>query len=115
MARFTKEHRLLTKADYSRVFNDAKKIVTSEYLLLFKKNTLENPRLGLAISKKNVKKATERNTYKRVVRETFRDKLDVNVDVVFLSRKGLEQLSKQQLAQHLAKSWEKLNTFCKTH
>ncbi len=108
MNSFPKQHRLLAKPQFDRVFQKAKRVFFPEFLLLFRFNETEKARIGLAISKKCVKKATERNRCKRLVRESFRLTSLPNVDIIFLSRRGLDQLSNAQLSDKLAIAWKKL-------
>lgn len=64
----------------------------------------------MVIAKKNVKLANQRNRVKRVVREFFRTHtLRESGDLVFLARRGLSELSNQELRKMLNKMWEKLD------
>ncbi|MDO5651734.1 MAG: ribonuclease P protein component [Moraxella sp.] len=72
---FTKTQRLLTPAQYKQVFDNAIKKIHSPHLMLFVANTSDDvphARLGLAITKKKLKNATDRNQLKRLMREHFR-------------------------------------------
>ena len=113
MHAFKKSQRLLTKAEYDRVFQDAKKIVTHEFILLFKENNLAHARLGLALSKKMIAKAHDRNRIKRTMREGFRQALLPGVDLIFLARQGIAKQTNVNLHIQLNKTWEKLVLFCK--
>jgi ribonuclease P protein component len=105
---FPKSCRLLAKPQFDRVFEKAKRVFFPEFIVLFRPNEKENACLGLAISKKSVKKAIDRNRCKRLVRESFRLSTLPNVDMIFLSRKGLDKLSNTQLSEKLAFAWKKL-------
>lgn len=97
-ADFPKNARLLTPQDYQPVFKHPNlRISTPHFLLLAKKNNVENSRLGLAISKKKAPLATVRNQIKRQAREAFRQhKHEIkNYDIIFLLRKNI---NKQNLA-----------------
>lgn len=90
---FTKAHRLLTPHDFQRVFDKPIKKIHTEHLLLFVQTTPNPasniPRLGLAITKKKLKKAVMRNHLKRLTREYFRlntPKLGA-IDVVLIVKK----------------------------
>ena len=85
-----------------------------EFLILFQTSELNNARLGLTISKKNIKKASDRNRYKRLVRESFRLTLLPEVDIIFLSRRGLDNLSNAELNNKLASAWKKLKHSLRT-
>ncbi len=108
MSSFKKTQRLLKKTDYDSVFLQAKKIVTSDFVLLFRENHLGYPRLGLALSKKMIAKAHDRNRLKRLIREYFRQNSLPSVDMVFLARSGVAKQTNSSINARLSKSWEKL-------
>jgi ribonuclease P protein component len=108
---FGKSRRLLKAADYKQVFDHNEARASHRYfLLLAKPSTSAHQRLGLVVAKKNVKLAVQRNKVKRVVRETFRQLPDNDppLDMIFLARRGVEQLDKRQLSSILREQWRKL-------
>lgn len=108
MFSFKKTQRLLTKKEYDRVFEQAKKIVASEFIILFRENNLGYARLGLALSKKMMAKAHDRNRIKRLIRESFRQKELPAVDMIFLARQNIGKQENANINSRLGKSWEKL-------
>lgn len=87
MQNFEKKHRLLVPADFQAVFNQPIKKVHSEHLLAFVATGAgSTARLGLAITKKKLKRAVDRNRIKRLIRESFRHNYaDINlVDIVVI-------------------------------
>lgn len=108
MFAFTKTQRLLKKTDYDYVFEQAKKIVTADFIVLYRKNNLSQARLGLALSKKRIAKAHDRNRIKRLVREGFRQNKMYSVDMIFLAKQGIAKQSNKQINTALSKIWEKL-------
>ena len=72
MARFGRALRLLRPKEFKRVFDNGAKSGDEALLILGIRNDLPLPRLGLAIAKKHLKKAVDRNRIKRLVRESFR-------------------------------------------
>lgn len=64
--------RLSTKADFGYVFASPTVSRDACFSVLRRKNDRDYCRLGMAVSKKNCRKATGRNRIKRVVRESFR-------------------------------------------
>ncbi len=71
--KLTKNQRLLNSHQFKQVFNACDKKIHSENLLVFiKENSTDNCRLGMAITKKKLKNATDRNRLKRLIREYFR-------------------------------------------
>lgn len=108
---FKKTQRLLAKCDYDHVFEQAKKIVTTDFLLLYRANNLGYARLGLALSKKMIAKAHDRNRLKRLLRESFRQKKLPEVDMIFLARHGVAKQTNLDINTQLSKTWEKLNSY----
>lgn len=109
MFRFTKTQRLLTKSSYDRVFSQAKKLTTPEFILLYRENALGYSRLGLAISKKSLAKAHDRNRIKRLIRESFRQTQLPNIDLVILAKSGIKDVSNAIISTNLGNLWLKLN------
>ena len=110
-ASFSKAKRLLNAKDYSRVFDGVEAKASNKYLLLLaKSNNGPGHRLGLVIAKKNVRLAVHRNRIKRVARELFRSLpvSDVSMDVVLLTRRGIDQLDNAELSSILRQQWQKL-------
>lgn len=110
MFAFRKTQRLLNKIDYDHVFEQAKKIVTNEFIILFRKNNLGYARLGLALSKKMIAKAHDRNRIKRLLREGFRQTRLPAVDMIFLARSGVAKQNNSDINSNLSKTWEKLTS-----
>ena len=116
ITRFPRRCRLSQANEFRRVFADPCKSAGPCFTILAIPNGLAHARLGLAISKKNVKAATSRNRVKRVVRESFRrhqDRLS-GLDVVVIARRGVDVNSNQDLFGALDKQWPYLAKRCKT-
>lgn len=73
-------------------------------------NGLGHPRLGLVISKKNVRRAVDRNRLKRLARESVRLQQSSlpAVDIVLLARRGAGELDKATLHRQLFGMWRRL-------
>lgn len=102
---FDKTRRLLNKKEYNYVFEQAKKVVTSEFVLLYRDNSLGHARLGLALSKKLIARAYDRNRIKRLLRETFRTSELPAIDIIFLARNGVAKLENKAITARLGKTW----------
>ncbi len=105
---FNKTRRLLKKSDYDAVFSQANKVVSSEFIVLYRNNTMGHARLGLALSKKMIAKAHDRNRVKRLLRETFRNRQLPALDVVILARRGVANVENSNLIKKLSSVWDKL-------
>lgn len=83
-------------------------------LVLATPNGRDYPRLGLAISKRNVKTAVGRNRVKRLVRESFRRHRQQlgGLDIVVLSRHATHDSSNPGLLHSLNRHWRRLVKRC---
>ena len=110
-ASFTRARRLLRTADFQAVFSGAEQRISHRYyLVLSRRNHGAGPRLGLVVTRRNIRLATRRNRIKRVARETFRQHLPLlgAVDIVFLPRRGMDELSPDRQTRLLREAWQKL-------
>lgn len=100
---FPKRFRLITANDYRQVFRNPKRVSTPELLFLFSKNDHVSSRLGLAIAKKQLPLAVDRNRVKRLIRESFRNKRNQlnSVDIVVMARKKLLNMDNNEIRQQL--------------
>ena len=108
MYSFDKKSRLLNKAAFDYVFSEAKKTTTKEFIILYRENNIGHARLGLAIAKKKVLKAHDRNYIKRLFRESFRINSLPAVDIVILAKINIFKARKLINIESLNKAWEKL-------
>ena len=90
------------------MFKRANKTTTSEFIVLHKINTEKKARLGLAISKKALPRANQRNRIKRLLRESFRQHSLPSIDLVFLAKPGLVAKDNKVLFDKLSLIWDKL-------
>ncbi|MCL4170138.1 UNVERIFIED_CONTAM: hypothetical protein GTU68_057215 [Idotea baltica] len=104
---FSKTDRLSNQAEYQYVFANARRFGNHNFTLLVRINDLQSPRLGLAISKKNVKLAKNRNRIKRLIRESFRhNKADLPpIDIIAMCRTSAVELSSQEIRAQLETQW----------
>lgn len=109
MNKFPRSRRLLSKEEYDKVFSKPQKIITPEFIILYCANTLGFSRLGLAISKKSIAKAHDRNRIKRLLRETFRVALLPAIDIVILAKKSVVEMQNATVILNLNKAWNKLS------
>ena len=93
----------ITKArDYAHIFQKGMHSQGKFWKLIAIPSGQENSRLGLAISKKICKRAVDRNLFKRLARETFRqhrDDFDL-LDFVVMIKK-MPNTDNQELASDL--------------
>lgn len=110
MYSFEKSRRLLKKSDYDHVFSKAKKITLPEFVILYRNNNQDHARLGMALSKKMIAKACDRNRIKRLIRESFRNNKQLpSIDIVLLAKVKFSTIENSTLTNVLSKTWEKLS------
>ena len=114
---FPPQLRLKKPAEYKKVFAKPVKSSDQYFTLLAIKNDLDHPRLGLAIAKKNIRKAVHRNVIKRTVRENFRIKQHSlgNIDIVVLARREAVDAPSDLLRKSLERHWLKLVSRCDSY
>ena len=114
---FSKSCRLLTPEDYKPVFDKPDfRINSPEILLLVRRNTLVEPRLGLVVAKKQIKFAHRRNRAKRILRESFRhQEFNFSVDIVVLVRQKADLMDNKQLFEHVDSQWTRLARKMRQH
>ncbi len=105
-----KKHRLKKKKSFDLVFKKGK--VFFEKFLILKKleNNLKESRFGFVVSLKISKKAKERNKVKRRLREVIKNKLSqikTGYDIIFLSKKGIEEIDFREIKEIIEKLLEK--------
>ena len=108
--RFTKKNRLNRPVEFQQVFRSSCRSIDDNLLVIARKNGLAYARLGLAISRKWVRLAANRNKLKRIVRENFRrnQQLLCGLDIVVTMHRPLPLINNKLLNNALLKHWGKL-------
>ncbi len=87
------KHSIPSKESFSKIFSSPdKKHSTNNLLVLSKENGLGHSRIGVAIRKKDIKLAVDRNKIKRKIKGSFRSK------VLELQKKDYVVLVKRKLS-----------------
>lgn len=112
---FPRSLRLTKAEDFKLVFAKAAKSSDVFLCVLARANGLDMPRLGLAIAKRNVRKAADRNRIKRISRESFRLNQHqlAGLDFVVMARAPAIQADHEKLFRSLQRHWDSLVTQCK--
>ena len=117
---FPKTLRLLTPADYRRVFDSVDlKQGSPLFTFLARQNDKSRNRLGIIAAKRNIRSAANRNRMKRLVRESFRlipettyhkqSGNKASFDVIVLVKAGSDDQSNATILDTLDGQWKKLN------
>ena len=121
VAKFHLNRRLNKQRHYKRVFKFGKKIDFPAFSLYYCPNQCGHARIGLAVSKKNVPKAVDRNQIKRVIRESFRQRMRLPaVDIAVIVKRSCpitktttsKTTNKVQLSEALGVAWKKVEDLC---
>ncbi len=102
--------RLRRAADYSRVFAGGRATGNRHWLVLAADNGLRHARLGLAVSKKALRRAWQRNLAKRIARESFRQHKHLlrGLDLVVMVRAGAREADRRTLRSSLDTLWHRI-------
>lgn len=108
---FPRHVRLTRGVDFQRVFQHGKRLHATGLNARAAANTVGFPRLGMAIAKKALRRAHERNRIRRLVRESFRHHQATlpPVDVVLMCRSDVLTMSNAELFLQLDSLWLRLH------
>lgn len=106
----TSRARLRHAREFERVFERGRRGADDCFTVIAAANGGDNPRLGLAISKRRTPRAVDRNRIKRIVRESFRHHAASlpAVDIVVLARSGSARRDNARLFASLDGHWRRL-------
>jgi ribonuclease P protein component len=100
-ASFRKHERIRRKNEFTRVYEQGKKIFSDSFVLYVFYNQQQHCRLGITASKK-LGNAVIRNRCKRLVRELFRrnkDKFPPGADVIIVATRNMVGKSYRELEE----------------
>ena len=104
---FKKRNRLLNKTAFSSVLSAQKKRFCGTFILYTHENSYDHPRMGIIISKKQVRLASDRNRIRRMVKETFRENIASlpNIDIVLIGLHPMQHLTGIEILRCIEKQW----------
>lgn len=96
--------------EFQRVFRNGRRSADRCFTVLFCHNKRDQPRLGLAIAKRLVRRATARNRLKRLVRESFRAAAPnlPPVDIVVLAGPAAANVDNATIFASLEQHWQRV-------
>ena len=99
------------KSHFDKIFKKPDLIINHGFLkIIFKKNNLEDIKLGLIVPKKNLSLAARRNYIKRSARELVRNEIFLGYDLIFLLTQKIEDYSKQEIKNNINKLKRKIES-----
>jgi len=100
--------RLASAQHFKRVFAAGVRSHGSAFTVLAIPNRLARPRLGLAVARKHLRRAVDRNRAKRRIRESFRKNLRLlcGLDVVVMTRPGISRCRPEVYEAMLSTQWK---------
>ncbi|MHB8069865.1 MAG: ribonuclease P protein component [Desulfobaccales bacterium] len=103
-ARFTKEDRLLRRAEFLRAIAQGRRLHTRHFSITLAPAPAGRPRLGLVVTKR-MGKAVRRNRVRRLLREFFRLHRDglPPEDIIIMAKKGAPTLDYHQVQEELSR------------
>ena len=108
---FKKEQRLLTPAAFKYVFDAPERKLHQSHLMAFiRSNDCNQPRVGMAITKRKVPTAVVRNVIKRQIRENFRLRASSleNKDIIFIVKNSVKELTNKDLKNEINNIFNKI-------
>ena len=108
--RFARNRRLLTAADYRAVFDQGLACSSEYFTLLARQNEQSVGRVGLAVAKRRIARATRRNAVKRIVRESFRHHQNelAALDIVVIAKTAADTGDRKRVRKTLDAQWARL-------
>ncbi len=110
--RFSCHSRLRSEAEFMAVFQHSRRFSDQNLVAFCRHNDLQHARLGVSVPKRAFKLASDRNTVRRVIRESFRRRqvqLD-SLDIVVVVKIPHSTLSKRGLRECIERLWQKVET-----
>jgi ribonuclease P protein component len=100
---FPKRARLTKRSEFLTLTREGKKVHTSHFIVLSKRNSVGQSRLGITVTTR-IGHAPARNRIKRLVREFFRrekNRMIQSSDIVVIAKQGADRLSFADVAHEL--------------
>lgn len=111
MVNFPRTYRLVSEQDFQSVFAKPLKVSHRYLLALISTNPLSHPRLGLVVAKRRLKRAVDRNRFRRIARESFRHHKDMlkGLDIIILIRSECSALDNKAWRDDVDKLWQMIS------
>ena len=89
---------------------------SASFTILARSSDNPEPRLGLAIAKRQIRKASARNRIKRLIRESFRYHRNIlpGLDLVVMARSSAQEKGNAAIFLEMEELWHKLSKRCES-
>jgi ribonuclease P protein component len=113
-ARLPPQARLKTAAQFKQTLEGGRRLSGPPLSLVYRQPAApSSPRLGLAISRRQLPRAVDRNRIKRLARESFRQRDGLpGADVVLMASRPARERNNAQLRAALDLLWNQLTARC---
>lgn len=104
-------NRLQSPELFKDVFKTGNQITNKLFWIIYKKNNLSYPRIGIIVSKKISKLATTRNNLKRKIRNSARELLPYlikNLDLIIVAKKPILNTKFVDIKESLGNMFKKI-------
>ncbi|HLQ86812.1 MAG TPA: ribonuclease P protein component [Salinisphaeraceae bacterium] len=114
-AKFPAAARLHHAPEFSVVFRRGRRFARSGLVVIIAPGKQPQARLGLAVAKRHLPRAVDRNRVKRLIRESFRrQRAHLGaLDVVVLARAATVTLPNRRLRGQLHSIWSEIHNSCR--
>ena len=109
-----KTYRIIYKRDFDKIFKNGRSSFNNIIGLKILKNKQEFSRFGFIVSKKISKKAVERNSIKRKIREVVKNNIQnikPGFDCIFIAISGINDKKYQEIEKAVKKHLKKLEAY----
>lgn len=118
MALFPRSARLTRPSEFQHVFERGRhrRLNGQGLIVRVRENDIQHARLGLAIAKKALRRAVDRNRVKRLIRENFRTHQAhlPAVDIVVLVKPEIAAMSNSDVSKQLEMIWRQFGRYYKS-
>ena len=116
MARFARRARMRSAGDFAGAFERGKRLHEGPFTAVVAVGAERTLRLGLAVPRRAMPLATQRNRVKRQIRESFRGIAEMlpPLHIVILARTAAGKSSNVALREALSRLWKRIAHECRT-
>ena len=106
--------RLRHAAEFKRLYAHGRRLAADGFTAVVQANDAGVPRLGMSVAARILRLAVQRNRFRRIIRESFRQHQQQlpALDIVVGLRSAPQDADNAQLRRSLDKLWQKIHASC---